>query len=178
MLWATTVFILVYFSCLLFLVVCIVRKPAVFDLITCLSFCKEIIVAYRRTFWKSIKIDKRCQTTSWYNLFPAWECKQTWFLRNFVLTIDFTSFQFPTNEKRQYSSIFAFLCIWQYSKIFLFFRNTPKFKTEEFNNLNWHLNLLSLFSNNNKPTQAVIRLNKKWYGQPPSRLKNNVKYFC
>ena len=27
---------------------CIVRKPAVFDFITCLSFCKEIIIAYWR----------------------------------------------------------------------------------------------------------------------------------
>ena len=30
------------------LCLCIVRKPAVFDFITCLSFCKEIIVAYQR----------------------------------------------------------------------------------------------------------------------------------
>ena len=27
---------------------CIVRKPAVFDFITCVSFCEEIIVAYQR----------------------------------------------------------------------------------------------------------------------------------
>ena len=30
------------------LCLCIVRKPAVFDFISCLGFCEEIIVAYRR----------------------------------------------------------------------------------------------------------------------------------
>ena len=34
-------------------------------------------------------------------IFPAWECKQTWLLRNFVPTIDFTSSQSPAYEKWQ-----------------------------------------------------------------------------
>ena len=38
-----SILFIVFLLCL-----CIVRKPAVFDFITCLSFCKQIIVAYRR----------------------------------------------------------------------------------------------------------------------------------
>ena len=30
------------------LCLCIVKKPAVFDFVTCLGFCKEIIIAYQR----------------------------------------------------------------------------------------------------------------------------------
>ena len=45
---------------------------------------------------------------SCYSLFPPWECKQTWLLLNFVPTIDFTSSQFPADEKRQYQHISSF----------------------------------------------------------------------
>ena len=83
---------------------CIVRKPAVFSIwsyhlspFSQRDYCSipkksRAILLY---FWKCIKINKRCQTISWYNLFPAWECKQTWLPRNFVSIIDLLVSSFP-----------------------------------------------------------------------------------
>ena len=64
------------------------------------SFCTEIIIA-----------KKKSRVISFHSLIPAWECKQTWLLLNFVPTIDFTSSQFPAYEKRQYPENFAFLIL-------------------------------------------------------------------
>ena len=58
-------------------------------------------------------ITKKSRAISCHSLFPAWECKQTWLLLNFVPIIDFTSSQFPAYEKwqkpLQKSNVEAFL---------------------------------------------------------------------
>ena len=89
----------VYFSGLLsilfsifLLCLCILRNPAVFNFITCVSFL------YRNYH----SVTKKSRAISCHSLFPAWEGKQTWLLLNFVPTIDFTSSQFPAYGKRQY----------------------------------------------------------------------------
>ena len=48
-------------------------------------------------FWKCIEIDKDAKPLAVIDpaigtLLPAWECKQSWLLRNFVPTIDFASY--------------------------------------------------------------------------------------
>ena len=52
------------------LCLCIVRKPAVFDFITCLSFCKEPIVAISLQFWKCIKLAKEVKQLADITYFP------------------------------------------------------------------------------------------------------------
>ena len=51
-------------------------------------------------------ITKKSRVISCNSLFPAWKCKQTWLLLNFVPIIDFTSSQFPAYEKRQWKVCF------------------------------------------------------------------------
>ena len=48
-------------------------------------------------------ITKKSRAISCHSLIPAWECKQTWLLLNFVPIIDFTSSQFPAYEKQQWA---------------------------------------------------------------------------
>ena len=59
------------------LCLCIVRKPAVFDFITSLSFCKEIIVEYRRraepfycSFENVLKLTKEGKHLAYMTFFP------------------------------------------------------------------------------------------------------------
>ena len=59
------------------LCLCIVRKPEVFDFITCLSFYKKIIVAYRRravpfhcSFENVLKLSKDAKQPADINYFP------------------------------------------------------------------------------------------------------------
>ena len=52
-------------------------------------------------------VTKRSRAISCHSLFPAWECKQTWLLLNFVPTIDFTNSHF-LRMKSGNSSAFLF----------------------------------------------------------------------
>ena len=67
-----------------------------------------------------------------------WECKQSWLLRNFVSTINFTSSQFSAHEKRQYSlgkprdsywfkrpclSCLAFICVHCFLKMIKLYKD-------------------------------------------------------
>ena len=103
---------------------CILRNPAVFDSITCQFL-------YRNYH----SITKKNRAISCHSLFPAWECKQTWLLLNFVPTIDFTSSQFPSFEKRQNC------------QFWLFGRNLPKKDFSSLKQKKWTAPLNSAYSN-------------------------------
>ena len=75
---------------------CILRKPAIFDFITNISYYYK----YQSHFIVILKMYQNWEKT--HSLFPAWECKQTWLLPDFIPTINFTSSQFPAYEKQKF----------------------------------------------------------------------------
>ena len=85
------------------LCLCILQRPVVFDFITCQFL-------YRNDH----SITKKGRVISCYSLILTWECKQTWLLLNFVVTIDSTSSQFPAYEKQQWHQV-----LWCWKKISL-----------------------------------------------------------
>ena len=119
-----SVLFLVYSFNISLLCLCILRNPAVFDSITCQFL-------YRNYH----NITKKNRAISCHSLFPAWECKQTWLLLNFVPSIDFTSSQFPAFEKRQNC------------QFWLFGRNLPKKDFSSLKQKKWTAPLNSAYSN-------------------------------
>ena len=85
---------------------CVLRNPAVFDFITCQFL-------YRNDH----SITKQSKAISCHSLFPAWECKQTWLLLNFVPTINFTSSLFLAYEKRQLGYVLASTNVYELPKL-------------------------------------------------------------
>ena len=65
-------------------------------------------------------ITKKSRAIGYHSLFPAWECKQTWLLLNFVPTIDFTSSQSSISCMKSENSILSkLIVIWNFCVIWV-----------------------------------------------------------